>query len=147
MTPRSNDSRSRTDSPATGRLRMLGASERSSSVGSHGSHTVVVEAEDEATAPTGILHLRAGHHHEPSSASTSNGGDRAAGAEEPHVRWSDDTVDNENMNKKKSKICCIYRRERQFGESDSESSSCDSDSEGGPNTYERVPRHTHRGCK
>jgi len=24
------------------------------------------------------------------------------------VAWTDDTVDNEHMNKKKSKICCIH---------------------------------------
>ncbi|CAF0791936.1 unnamed protein product [Rotaria sordida] len=28
----------------------------------------------------------------------------------PHVRWSEETVDNENMNKKKSKCCCIYTK-------------------------------------
>ncbi|KAK6889748.1 Type 1 phosphatases regulator YPI2, partial [Candida tropicalis] len=26
----------------------------------------------------------------------------------PKVRWSEDTVDNEHMNKKKTKICCIF---------------------------------------
>ncbi|CAG5048143.1 unnamed protein product [Parnassius apollo] len=38
------------------------------------------------------------------------------------VVWTEDTVDNENMNKKKSKCCCIYEKPRRFGESDSESS-------------------------
>ncbi|KFM80032.1 Protein phosphatase 1 regulatory subunit 11, partial [Stegodyphus mimosarum] len=37
------------------------------------------------------------------------------------VAWSPDTVDNENMNKKKSKCCCIYEKPREFGESSSES--------------------------
>jgi len=37
------------------------------------------------------------------------------------VAWSADTVDNENMNKKKSKCCCIYEKPRDFGESSSES--------------------------
>ncbi|GFV69716.1 protein phosphatase 1 regulatory subunit 11 [Trichonephila clavipes] len=37
------------------------------------------------------------------------------------VAWSADTVDNENLNKKKSKCCCIYEKPRMFGESSSES--------------------------
>ncbi|XP_054709908.1 E3 ubiquitin-protein ligase PPP1R11-like [Uloborus diversus] len=37
------------------------------------------------------------------------------------VAFSPDTVDNENMNKKKSKCCCIYEKPREFGESSSES--------------------------
>ncbi len=32
------------------------------------------------------------------------------------VRWSQDVVDNEHMNKKKSKKCCIYHKPRVFGE-------------------------------
>eukprot|EP01038_Epipyxis_sp_PR26KG_P010150 gene10150-13653_t len=45
----------------------------------------------------------------------------------PAVRWSNDTIDNENLNKKKSKRCCIYHKPRAFGESDSDES--DSDTE------------------
>lgn len=45
------------------------------------------------------------------------------------VRWTEDVVDNEHMNKKKTKICCIFHPQREFGESsDSESSSDSSDS-------------------
>ncbi|XP_037934055.1 E3 ubiquitin-protein ligase PPP1R11-like [Teleopsis dalmanni] len=36
------------------------------------------------------------------------------------VSWSEDTVDNEHMNKKKSKCCCIYKKPLQFGESSTE---------------------------
>ncbi|XP_060802822.1 E3 ubiquitin-protein ligase PPP1R11 [Amyelois transitella] len=42
--------------------------------------------------------------------------------ERKKVVWTEDTVDNENMNKKKSKCCCIYEKPRRFGESDSETS-------------------------
>lgn len=52
--------------------------------------------------------------------------------ERPAVRWTDDVIDNEHMNKKKSKICCIFHKNRAFGESSSESdssSSSDSDSD------------------
>ena len=41
------------------------------------------------------------------------------------VSWTNDTVDNENMNKKKSKCCCIYKKPTEFGES----SDSDSDDE------------------
>ncbi|KAG9509139.1 E3 ubiquitin-protein ligase PPP1R11, partial [Fragariocoptes setiger] len=37
------------------------------------------------------------------------------------VEWTSDTVDNEGMNKKSSKCCCIYEKPRAFGESSSES--------------------------
>ncbi|KAA8907879.1 hypothetical protein TRICI_004886 [Trichomonascus ciferrii] len=97
----------------------------------------------------GQLRLRAQH-------------DQAEGQPEPEeengessrrqVRWTEDVVDNEHMNKKKSKICCIYRRPKDFGESSSESSDSDSDSDcghdhhdddgpGKPNAYERQPKY------
>jgi len=43
------------------------------------------------------------------------------------VQWTDDTIDNEHMNKKKSKCCCVYKKPLQFGESDSEDSDSDCD--------------------
>ncbi|XP_046371275.2 E3 ubiquitin-protein ligase PPP1R11-like [Haliotis rufescens] len=36
------------------------------------------------------------------------------------VKWTSETVDNENMGKKKSKCCCVYEKPRSFGESSSE---------------------------
>ncbi|CAG9767628.1 unnamed protein product [Ceutorhynchus assimilis] len=38
------------------------------------------------------------------------------------VQWSTETVDNENMGKKKSKCCCIFNKPLKFGESSSDSS-------------------------
>ncbi|XP_011691016.1 PREDICTED: protein phosphatase 1 regulatory subunit 11 [Wasmannia auropunctata] len=38
------------------------------------------------------------------------------------VQWTQGTVDNENLNKKKSKCCCIYEKSKTFGESSSEDS-------------------------
>ena len=50
--------------------------------------------------------------------------------EQRHVSWSEETVDNEFMGKKKSKKCCIYRKPRQWDESSSdESNSSDFDSD------------------
>lgn len=37
------------------------------------------------------------------------------------VQWTETTVDNEHMDKKKSKCCCVYVKPRVFGESSSES--------------------------
>ncbi|GAB1869323.1 hypothetical protein CAJAP_10402 [Camponotus japonicus] len=38
------------------------------------------------------------------------------------VQWTKGTVDNEHLNKKKSKCCCIYEKPKTFGESSSEDS-------------------------
>ncbi|EFN55081.1 hypothetical protein CHLNCDRAFT_134971 [Chlorella variabilis] len=44
------------------------------------------------------------------------------------VQWAEDVVDNEFMNKKKSKKCCIFHPQRQFGEwSDNEDSDAECD--------------------
>ncbi|CDZ98642.1 Uncharacterized conserved protein [Phaffia rhodozyma] len=46
------------------------------------------------------------------------------------VSWVEGTVDNEHLNRKKSKMCCIYHKPRPFDESSSdESSSCPSSGE------------------
>ncbi|CAF0862055.1 unnamed protein product [Didymodactylos carnosus] len=34
----------------------------------------------------------------------------------PRVRWTEETVDNEFMNKKKSKCCCIYVKPSEIGD-------------------------------
>mmetsp|Transcript_4386 Transcript_4386/g.4370 ORF Transcript_4386/g.4370 Transcript_4386/m.4370 type:complete len:135 (+) Transcript_4386:117-521(+) len=66
----------------------------------------------------------------------------------PKVRWTNDVVDNENMDKKKSKICCIFHPQREFGELSSESSDSSSDEsdqsddgtgEGEPNASNGTP--------
>lgn len=74
----------------------------------------------------------------------------------PLVRWTEDTVDNEHMNKKKTKICCIFHPQRQFDDgsscdscgssSDSSSDSSDgSDTEASkPNAYEHQPHYKNQ---
>ncbi len=72
-----------------------------------GSSTIVVEEEE---TPATILRLR-------------------APIPNRRVRWETDVIDNEHMNKKKTKICCIFHKQRNFDESSSEEeSSCESDS-------------------
>lgn len=46
---------------------------------------------------------------------------------EKKVEWTSETVDNENLGRKKSKCCCVYRKPRAFGESSSEDSDGDAD--------------------
>lgn len=43
------------------------------------------------------------------------------------VSWTSDTVDNELMNKKKSKCCCIFQKTKNWNESSSEDENDDHD--------------------
>ena len=43
------------------------------------------------------------------------------------VSWTQETVDNEHMGRKKSKCCCVYVKPKTFGESDTESDENDED--------------------
>ncbi|KAK9468199.1 phosphatase inhibitor-domain-containing protein [Lipomyces arxii] len=65
------------------------------------------------------------------------------------VTWNDDVVDNEFMDKKKSKLCCIFHKQRAFDESSSdESSSSDSsgsDSDGAEKYHEHDYNHDENG--
>ncbi|KAI8889471.1 hypothetical protein K501DRAFT_320396 [Backusella circina FSU 941] len=60
------------------------------------------------------------------------------------IRWANDVIDNEHMNKKKSKICCIYHRPRAVGESSSESSSSDDSDSSSDSEHERCSNHDHK---
>lgn len=61
------------------------------------------------------------------------------------MHWTDDVVDNEHMNKKKSKICCIFHPQREFGEcsSDSDSGLSDSSSDESGDERDRPCNHNH----
>jgi protein phosphatase 1 regulatory subunit 11 len=73
------------------------------------------------------------------------------------IRWAEDTVDNEHMNKKKSKsislflliliVCCIYAKPVKHPDEESsseESSCCDSDKDDERNNYDRPPKHMRK---
>ncbi|CAL9734380.1 type 1 phosphatases regulator Ypi1p [Monosporozyma servazzii] len=83
--------------------------------------------------------------------------------EQNNIRWKQDVVDNEHLNKKKTKICCIYHPQNSDGEeegepepemhyhghhddsSDSDSaSSSDSDNDAGLSKDERRQRRIKR---
>lgn len=78
------------------------------------------------------------------------------------VRWQSDVIDNEHMNKKKTKICCIFHPQQEFDDevdhhsdchdssSSSSSSSSESESEKKLDPAERRQRRVerrHRGLK
>ncbi|KAF3201454.1 hypothetical protein TWF106_001559 [Orbilia oligospora] len=64
-----------------------------------------------AGSPNGVLRLRGAH------------------AGRRRVTWTEEVVDNEGLGRKKTKICCIYNKPREFGESSSEESDSSSSSE------------------
>ncbi|SCV68151.1 BQ2448_272 [Microbotryum intermedium] len=116
---------------------------------SNGSRTVTIEHdddndEDDADEATrnprriGVLRLR---------------GRALSGG--PRVQWQDGVVDNEMLNRKKSKICCIYHKPKEFDESSSDESGSDSESSDGSDDSRvaeaarqgrsRGHRHHHHG--
>ncbi|KAI7817336.1 phosphatase inhibitor-domain-containing protein [Gamsiella multidivaricata] len=110
--------------PVSGGLRVAGSARQPAT---YGSRTMTldptqIEEEDpaEESHDTGVLELT---------------GESSSGR---RVQWDDDVVDNEHMGKKKSKICCIFKKQKEFGESsdesssDSDSDSSGSESDGGP---------------
>lgn len=59
---------------------------------------------------------------------------------EKKVSWTEDTVDNEGMGKKKSKCCCIYQKPKsEFDETD--------ESETSDNECEHCSGHVEQGSK
>jgi hypothetical protein len=57
------------------------------------------------------------------------------------VSFTSETVDNEGMDKKKSKCCCIFEKSRQFGESSSEESDDETD-----HCFGHKRKHKHNNC-
>ncbi|CAD0113307.1 unnamed protein product [Aureobasidium uvarum] len=64
----------------------------------------------------------------------------------PRIQWAEDVIDNEGMGKKSSKVCCIYHKPREAGESSDEdsSSSSSSDSDSEPDTSRAQPANRRR---
>ncbi|KAF3907331.1 hypothetical protein ABW20_dc0102147 [Dactylellina cionopaga] len=54
---------------------------------------------------------------------------RGTQTERRRVTWTNEVVDNEGLGRKKTKICCIYHKTRDFGESSSEESDSSSSSD------------------
>jgi protein phosphatase 1 regulatory subunit 11 len=49
----------------------------------------------------------------------------------PAVRWDENVIDNEGMSRKSSKRCCIFHKQREFGESSTDSSDQEGDGDDG----------------
>lgn len=65
-----------------------------------------------------------------------------------HVTWEENVIDNEHMNKKSSKRCCIFHKVKEFGESSSESEdSEDSISSDSDNDRPQVEGDNQKTCK
>lgn len=79
-----------------------------------GSQTITT---DPTQQPSATLRLRG------ASPSTSSG---------RRIQWAEDVIDNEGMGKKSSKVCCIYHKPHEPGDSDSSSDSDTSDSDSEP---------------
>ncbi|OAL39250.1 hypothetical protein AYO20_01568 [Fonsecaea nubica] len=78
-----------------------------------------------------ILRLRGAH-----DATAAGSGTNTSRGRRRQITWAEDVVDNEGLGRKSSKVCCIYHKPREFGESSSEDdsssdSSSDSDSDAG----------------
>ena len=83
--------------------------------GTHGSQTILQTTS--SSGPSATLRLRAA---QPES------------DQQRRIQWAEDVVDNEGMGKKSSKVCCIYHKPHEPGDSDSDSDSSDSDSDSEP---------------
>lgn len=92
------------------------------------THTITpVESASSRSASPEPLILRLRGAHEASDTNT-------ARARRRRITWAEDVIDNEGLGRKSSKVCCIYHKAREFGESSSEddsSSDESSDSDGG----------------
>ena len=55
------------------------------------------------------------------------------------VSWTQETIDNEDLGRKKSKCCCVYVKPKTFGESDSES---EDEGNGGEDDCKHCSGHT-----
>jgi len=98
------------------RLQPTAGSSTSTVPASSGSQTITATS---SSGPSATLRLRA----EPSPTPSRR------------IQWAEDVVDNEGMGKKSSKVCCIYHKPTEPGDSDSDSdcsSSSDSDSDNEP---------------
>ncbi|KAF1988068.1 hypothetical protein K402DRAFT_392341 [Aulographum hederae CBS 113979] len=108
--------------------------------------------------PGGLTITQSQHAHRPTVALPQAGvlRLRAATTSDRHVQWAEDVVNNENMGKKSSKVCCIYHKPRNPNDSssdDSDSSESDFSDSDDDNSSARPPsrrvggphNHDHHG--
>ena len=87
-----------------------------------GSQTQVIEATEIRGASGGpTLKLRLKDSDDGDDASNKGEKQKPKKALRKQVSWTQETIDNENLGRKKSKCCCVYVKPKSFGESDTES--------------------------
>ena len=118
-----------TSHPRTAARTVAAGSGTATPTGTHGSQTLLQTNSSDSGPAT--LHLRAA---EP--AHSSDGRRR--------IQWAEDVVDNEGMGKKSSKVCCIYHKAHEPGDSESDDSSSDDSSDSEPD-LSRARRAGGRG--
>lgn len=94
------------------------------------------------TQPNGLVLRLRGAHETQTSETTETGRTR-------RIQWAEGVIDNEGLGRKKSKVCCIYHKTREFGESSSEedSGSSSDDDESGDDGAARPVGGYGRGRK
>jgi protein phosphatase 1 regulatory subunit 11 len=74
-------------------------------------------------------------------------------ASRPSVRWDENVEDNEGLGRKSSKRCCIFHKQRAFGESSTDSSAEENDSDvsdgsdGGNEDGDKKPKANRKNRK
>lgn len=94
-----------------------------------GSATTTITSAPAQPLPEGLV-LRLRGAHSPSPSTTSEGTTDQPTGSRRRIQWAEDVVDNEGLGRKKSKVCCIFHKSLEVGESSSEDDSSDSDSGG-----------------
>lgn len=94
--------------------------EPGSSLASSAPSSTITITSDHANTETATIRLRLTRKLSQSNQSTS-------AVTRRRVSWTTETVDNEFLNKKKSKCCCVYQKPRKWNESSSEDENEDHD--------------------
>lgn len=119
--------------PPASRGVRLGGSPRTASP-SAGSQTLTVnDAHDSRSVSPDPLVLRLRGERTPETTTTATV-EEENGRNRRRIQWAEDVIDNEGLGRKRSKVCCIFHKTREVGESSSEddsSSSSDSDGSNG----------------
>ena len=98
-----------------------------------GSSSMLIDSFHGAATFTEVIHEDTASSTASTAVSTASGGGiRLRLTKNPprsgrRVSWTTDTVDNELMNKKKSKCCCVFQKAKNWDESSSEDENADKD--------------------
>lgn len=115
------------------RLRGGGGGGSGTATPAEGSATTTITSTPSHPLSDGLV-LRLRGAHSPSASATDDSTNQEQSAEDAQtgnrrrIQWAEDVVDNEGLGRKKSKVCCIFHKTREVGESSSEDDSSDDSS-------------------